>query len=85
MGKRERRRRRERTATVVARAVTQVAGLDDLSEMVRRRDQMDQAVAALVDQLHVAGVGWPAIADALGVSRQAARQRAERRRTSRAV
>jgi hypothetical protein len=79
MGKRERRRRRERAATVVLSPAAPVAGVEQLRLLVGRRHHLEQTVAALVDQLRAAGVGWPAIADALGVSRQAARQQALRR------
>ena len=80
MGKRERRRRRERAATFEPPPIAVGAGVHQLRELVERREQLERAIADCIDQLRKAGVGWPAIAEALGVSRQAARQWAQRRR-----
>ena len=86
MGKRERRRRREATAFVASLAGSSMppprdaATVDVLRELVQRRRQLEQAIAWEVDRLTEAAVGWPQIAAALGVSRQAARQASLRRR-----
>ena len=52
-----------------------------LRQLVARRVQLEQAITWEIDRLAEAGVGWPQIASVLGVSRQAARQAALRRRS----
>jgi hypothetical protein len=83
MGKRARRRTREHQATVDERraAVDVVLARRSRSETVgelRRladgRRVIDQRIDDVVEQLVANGVGWVPIADALGVTRQAARQ-----------
>lgn len=83
MGKRGRRRAREHEATVDDRrtAVEAVLARRSRSESVgelRRlaagRRVVDQRIDDVVDQLVAKGVGWVAIGEALGVTRQAARQ-----------
>lgn len=59
-----------------------VPTVDTLRRLVKRRDQLEQTITREIDRLAEAGVGWPQIAAALGVSRQAARQAAMRRRPS---
>ena len=93
MGKRERRRRRAQLAgrpsltplphRLDARQVyVRIAGPSltrPLAELVQRAAEAQAAVDAEVERLVAAGVGWPTIATALGVTRQAARQRWLRR------
>jgi hypothetical protein len=89
MGKRERRRRRvdpTRAGTALPDGAS--SSLDNgtrtevLASLVERRQALTVAIDAEVDRLVDAGVGWPRIADALGVTRQAARQMWLRRRTA---
>jgi hypothetical protein len=54
--------------------------LDRLGDLVAARRLLEGEIGVLVDALATAGVGWPAIAGVLGVSRQAARQAHNRRR-----
>jgi hypothetical protein len=54
-------------------------GLARLDELVQTRRQVEELIAAQVDDLAAAAVSWPSIADVLGVSRQAARQAHTRR------
>jgi hypothetical protein len=63
-------------ATVVSR---EPSGLARLAELAARQRELAEAVDAQVDVLAVAGTPWPQIAAALGVTRQAARQRHRRR------
>ena len=56
-----------------------VADISQLRELVEQRCRLECAMEASIDGLRAAGVGWPVIADALGASRQAVRQRAQRR------
>jgi hypothetical protein len=79
MGKRERQRRRDRVRATAPPAAPPTANLAQLRQLVEGQRHLEQAIAASVDQLRAAGIGWPSIAEALGVSRQAARQRALRR------
>ena len=95
MGKRERRRRREQLAghpqltplphrLDVRQVYVRIAGPSltrPLVDLVQRAADAQAAVDTEVDRLVTAGVGWPTIADALGVTRQAARQRWLRRRS----
>ena len=56
------------------------AGLSTtLTDLVEELGRAQDAVDAEIDRLVGAGVSWPVIAAALGVSRQAARQRWLRR------
>lgn len=57
-------------------------GLAHLDELVQTRRRVEEQIDAHVEDLAAAGVSWPAIADVLGVSRQAARQAHLRRRTN---
>lgn len=84
MGKRERRRRREAVSLAASPPPPPLAvpAIETLWRLVERRDQLERAINCEVDRLGEAGVGWPQIAAALGVSRQAARQAALRRRGS---
>lgn len=84
MGKRECRRRREAAALAASSPPTPsaVPTVDTLRRLVQRQAKLEQAIASEIDRLTEAGVGWPQIAAALGVSRQAARQSALRRRSS---
>jgi hypothetical protein len=93
MGKRKRRRRRERLITPpqpvtpgqrpasaptgVRPTVQPVAA--QLQHLVEQRRTTEIAVDEEIARLLAAGVGWPMIAAALDVSRQAARQRWLRR------
>jgi len=52
---------------------------DKLAELVAERRDLDQKIAMQVDSLVRYGAGWPEIAAALGVTRQAARQAYTRR------
>jgi hypothetical protein len=85
MGKRERRRRRRREAAALVASppvpLRTVPTIDTLRRLVARRDQLERTITCEIDRLAEAGVGWPRIAAALGVSRQAARQAALRRRS----
>ena len=78
MGKRSRQRRRD--AVAVVEAVRGPPAPDeqpqpDLVLLVRRRQRLDADIAAEVARLRVAGVSWTVIGQALGISRQGARQR----------
>jgi hypothetical protein len=55
------------------------SGLARLAELAARHRELQAAVDAQVDVLAAAGTPWPQIAAALGVTRQAARQRYRRR------
>ena len=54
-------------------------GLDRLAELVAQHRRLNGQIAGQVDGLAAAGTSWPAIAQALGVSRQAAHQAHTRR------
>jgi hypothetical protein len=90
MGKRQRRRAREQTKPVMPYWPTRVdprcAAEDEatarLRRLVRQRAMIDREIDAEVDRLEGWGFSWPTIARALGVTRQAARQRHARRRLS---
>jgi hypothetical protein len=91
MGKRARRRAREQQATVDERRVSADAVLArrsrsdsvvELCRLVDGRRVIDRRIEDIVDQLVAKGVGWVPIADALGVTRQAARQTFLRRSRS---
>ena len=51
-----------------------------LRRLVHQRAMIDREIDAEVDRLEGWGFSWPVIARALGVTRQAARQRRVRRR-----
>ena len=53
--------------------------LDRLAHLVEDERRLRKAIDVEVDRLTAAGMGWPVIAAVLGVSRQAARQRQQRR------
>jgi hypothetical protein len=93
MGKRERRRRRERLLTesltpslpqrhdtrpATGRLAESAVG-HDLAALAAQLREVERAVDDEIDRLVSLGVGWPVIAGAVGVSRQAARQRWLRR------
>jgi hypothetical protein len=56
---------------------TQVLEQIERTRVAQRR--AEAALAKLVDQAVGLGIGWPEIADRLGVTRQAARQHHQRR------
>jgi hypothetical protein len=91
MGRRGRRRARQHQALIDERrapanaAVERRRGrasLEELHRLVEGRQAIDRRVEDVIDQLVVAGVGWVLIGEALGVSRQAARQAFVRRSPS---
>ena len=55
---------------------------DKLAALVAERRDLEQKIAMQVDSLVRYGAGWPEIAAALGVTRQAARQAYTRRRAT---
>lgn len=79
MGKRSRRRQRARAVVVVGVATRQPAPTDRLSGLVERRNELERQIEEETDRLAATGIGWPAIAAALGLSRQGARQASVRR------
>jgi hypothetical protein len=52
-----------------------VGSAEDLADLVALRADLDEAINQGAQDLHDTGVSWTEIAAALGVSRQAARQR----------
>lgn len=48
---------------------------EDLVELLAMRDEVDAAIAAAARGLHASGRSWTEIGAAVGMSRQAARQR----------
>jgi hypothetical protein len=70
------------STTAEATAATGREGLAHLDELVQARRHVEEQIEAHVADLAAAGVPWPAIADVLGVSRQAVRQAHLRRRTT---
>jgi hypothetical protein len=52
----------------------QISGLDELAALVDEQRRLAERQRKLVAELVHVGTGWPRIAAALGVSRQAARQ-----------
>lgn len=85
MGKRQRRRLREhqharffRPDLDAARDPTGEATAR-LRRLVEQRLRIEPEIDGEVDRLHDWGFDWPTIASALGVTRQAARQRHSRR------
>ena len=53
--------------------------LERIGRAQRQRDELDAELALLIDHAVSLGIGWPEIAQCLGVSRQAARQHYQRR------
>jgi hypothetical protein len=53
----------------------------ELELLVERQREAEAAAEREEDRLVQLGLGWPSIADALGVSRQTARQRWPRRQS----
>lgn len=49
--------------------------VDDLADLVALRDELTDAINTAAAALHASGVSYTEIAGALGISRQAARQR----------
>lgn len=90
MGKRQRRRLREHGEPVMpywpSTTDPRRAAEDDatarLKRLVGQRAVIDREIDAEVNRLEGCGFSWPTIARALGVTRQAARQRHARRRHS---
>ena len=83
MGKRARRRARGHGATVDERRASVDAVLErrsrsdtvgELRRLADGRRVIDRRIEDVVDHLVAKGVGWVPIAEALGVTRQAARQ-----------
>jgi hypothetical protein len=70
------------TAAEETTAATGREGLAHLDGLVQARRQVEEQIEAHVADLAAAGVPWPAIADVLGVSRQAVRQAHLRRRAT---
>ena len=66
-------------------STTSTSGPDELlrlDELVQARRQVEEQIAARVDDLAAAGTSRPVIAEVLGVSRQAARQAHHRRHSA---
>lgn len=91
MGKRQRRRLREQASPVMRywpnpdpMRVAQDEATTRLRRLVDQRRVIEREIDTEVDRLERCGFTWPAIARALGVTRQAARQRHERRARGRA-
>lgn len=53
--------------------------LEQIGRARLQRDELDAELALLIDHAVSLGIGWPDIAQRLGVSRQAARQHYQRR------
>lgn len=49
--------------------------LVDVEELVAFTDEVDEALARVVDSLRERGVSWQEVGDAMGTTRQAAQQR----------
>jgi hypothetical protein len=58
--------------------------LERISRARLQQDELDTELALLIDHAVSLGIGWPDIAQCLGVSRQAARQHCQRRHRDRA-
>jgi|SRR5581483_5447247 len=90
MGKRQRRRVRDQRASVVPQQPSpddqgRIAADKATARLRRLVDQLaviDREIDAEIDRLEGWGFSWPTIARALGVTRQAARQRYLRQRIS---
>jgi hypothetical protein len=76
MGNRERRRRREAEAI-------QEEGTGVLAQLVTEHRALGVSIDAEIERLVAGRVGWPAIAEVLGMSRQGARQAWLRRQEGR--
>jgi hypothetical protein len=87
MGKRQRKRLRDQNqpvmrywpATTDPRRSAKDEATARLKRLVDQRAVIEREIDAEVERLAGWGFGWPAIAGALGVTRQAARQRHIRR------
>jgi hypothetical protein len=55
--------------------------LEQIEHTRQARDEAEAELATLIDYAIEQGIGWPQIAARLGVTRQAARQRYQRRRS----
>lgn len=77
MGRRGRQRQRDVRAVLafVEDAGSSQLVAPDLVRLVRRRTEAEAAVGVEVRKLREAGASWTLIGQALGVTRQAARQR----------
>jgi len=64
---------------VVGVAARPPAPTERLRGLVERRNALDRQIEEETDRLAATGIGWPAIAAALGLSRQGARQASVRR------
>ena len=53
--------------------------LERITRATLHHKELDAELAALIDHAVEVGIGWPDIADRLGVTRQAARQHYQRR------
>jgi hypothetical protein len=62
-------------------AASDEVSLARLGDLAAARRLLEGEIGVLIDALAADGTGWPAIAAVLGVSRQAARQAHQRRRT----
>jgi len=62
------------------RAATEM--LERLKRGRAARDEAEASLDALIDRAVDLGIGWPEIAEQLGVTRQAARQRYQRRHSA---
>jgi hypothetical protein len=91
VGKRARRRTRQHAAEIDLRRLSAEAvlarrsrseSLGELRRLADGRRAIDGRIGDVVDELVAKGVGWVPIAEALGVTRQAARQAFMRRNSS---
>lgn len=64
---------------MVGAAARPAGPTDRLRELAERRNELERQIEAETDRLAASGIGWPAIAAALGLSRQGARQASVRR------
>jgi hypothetical protein len=93
MGKRQRRRLREQSRPVIPsrrwstdqRRTAEDEVTAHLRRLVEQRTRIDREINSEIDRLATWGFSWGTIARALGVSRQAARQRHGRRSTAQGV
>ena len=53
--------------------------MERIARVRLHQKELDTELAALIDHAVMLGIGWPDIAHRLGVTRQAARQRYQRR------
>ena len=86
MGKRGRRRMRAQSTPAMRywpnpdpKCVAEDEAMTRLRRLVDQRSVIEREIDAKVDRLVGQGFNWPTIARALGVTRQAARQRHQRR------